>query len=308
MTLKRRKIDVTFELGADTFDDDNNDQVTVSGLRVRAEINKPGGVDYGKMDCTIYGLTPSVVNKLTLIGTNFTDQRAQNYSPSTNNFITLKAGDEGGSMSVAYYGLIQQAWGDFNSMPETCLTISATQSVPQSVGAATPTSFNGPTDAATALGKIAFALGITLINENVNVILSSPYYPGSLISQAQSIAQQADINLLFDQVGGKWAMIIWPNGLSRQTVGALPEVSSATGMIGAPIFSQTGIMVKTIYNPAIVFGASVNVVSSAIKRANGRWRVDALSHSLESETPNGNWFTSLQCGIPYNSVGGSANT
>jgi hypothetical protein len=51
-------------------------------------------------------------------------------------------------------------------------------------------------------------------------------------------------------------------------------------------------MVKSLYNPAVQFLGKIEI-DSVIKPASGIWRVSKLSHSLEAQVPNGDWFTDI---------------
>ena len=64
-------------------------------------------------------------------------------------------------------------------------------------------------------------------------------------------------------------------------------------MIGYPTFDGTTMMAKTLFNPAIVQGGTVTI-QSEVARANGDWIVLSMDHSLESETPGGQWFTTIR--------------
>jgi hypothetical protein len=61
-------------------------------------------------------------------------------------------------------------------------------------------------------------------------------------------------------------------------------------MVGYPAFAQNAIYVKSLFNPLIVFGTLAKVTSS-LPVASKTLRVNAVSHTLSSESPNGPWFT-----------------
>ena len=37
--------------------------------------------------------------------------------------------------------------------------------------------------------------------------------------------------------------------------------------------------------------------TSAVRAANGTWNVFNITHDLESETPGGKWFTTIDCSL-----------
>ena len=67
-------------------------------------------------------------------------------------------------------------------------------------------------------------------------------------------------------------------------------------MINYPIWTQSGINVRTILNPAILCGGLINVTSQ-IAAASGQWYVYALNHLFEAETPGGQWYTEAECSV-----------
>ncbi len=83
---------------------------------------------------------------------------------------------------------------------------------------------------------------------------------------------------------------IWPRGGYR--AGQIPIISPDTGMVGYPSFTQSGVVVKTLFNSAIRFGQLVSVQSS-LQGATGQYRVQKLAHDIESEMPGGKWFTQM---------------
>ena len=69
-------------------------------------------------------------------------------------------------------------------------------------------------------------------------------------------------------------------------------------MIGYPgIGGQNNIRCVTRYNPDLAYGTVVQV-QSIIKPACGQWKINLLSHDLESETPGGLWQTTFEAGAP----------
>jgi hypothetical protein len=82
--------------------------------------------------------------------------------------------------------------------------------------------------------------------------------------------------------------------------GTVPLISPATGLVGYPTYSDMGITIKTLFNPFIRLAQLVTVESS-LAFANGSWGAYYVRHELESQTPNGKWFTHFT-GAPY--IGG----
>ncbi len=131
-------------------------------------------------------------------------------------------------------------------------------------------------------------MGLSFENNGVSVIFPKAYYWGSALSQVRDVINDAGIE--WNQ-GDNGVLAIWPKGGSRG--GAVPLISKDTGLIGFPYPSGNGLLgLRTIFNPQINFGAKINV-DSTITPAKGIWTVCSLMHDLESETPNGAWFSAL---------------
>ena len=150
-------------------------------------------------------------------------------------------------------------------------------------------SYEGPTDVAVIMASLAKQMGYTFENNGVSVILASPYFWGTARQQALSAADAANIFVVFDNENGILA-IVPKNGVRGSLV---PVISAATGMVGYPVYSGPGtVNVKSLYNPTVQFLGKIQV-DSIVKPASGIWRVSKLSHSLEAQTPNGDWFTDI---------------
>lgn len=285
MTFAKRRIDVTIKLGAGTFDDSSGETVTLTGLRMQANIAAHGGDVQGVLQLRIYGMSLSMMNRLMRIGT------IGNQGPR--NSILIAAGDIGGGMTLVYKGTMAQAWADFQSAPEVVLNVIAFSAYNAAVTPVDASSYVGSIDVATIMGRLAQTMGMTFENNGVSFMLSNPYLPGTALAQSDACAKAAGIRYTID----RGVLAIWPKGGFR--AGGIPVISPDTGMVGYPVFSDSGVIINSLFIPNIRNGAQV-MVQSSLTPACGVWNVRGVVHSLESETPNGQWFTQLACGRPTN--------
>jgi hypothetical protein len=204
------------------------------------------------------------------------------------NTIQISAGSDQDGMSLIYQGRIFEAWLDAQAMPQVRFRISATpgggflDSKP-----ITPISFQGATSAATIAQQLASALGLTLENNGVSAMLSSPYYASDGMSALQKLSEDASFNYIVD----RGVLAIVATGQSRQ--GVVPLISAQTGMIGYPQFRSNTVVVQALYNPVIQpFGDFQ--LQSDITPACGLWNVIRLSYDLEALTPHGKWEMIVQ--------------
>jgi hypothetical protein len=275
------------------FDMANGDRVTVSGLRASATVTMGGQANYGGMDCSIYGLTPSLTNRLATLGRIIPQVRR--------NFVTVSAGDSVTGQSGVYQGVIYIGVADYASMPNNAFRIQSPTSGLVNVKPIPPTTINGAADVATIMSGLAQQAGYQFENNGVQQQFFYPYFPGALGEQIQRVAAKANINCTIDPATNTLA--IWPLGTARGDL--IPLISPDTGMIGYPTFPALGgVELTTIYNPSIRFGQRVQVQSS-FTPANGQWDIISLSHELESMVPGGAWRTRLQTVYPEQLMVGS---
>ena len=281
-SFTRKQIGVSIALGTGTFGESGATTVNLSGLRVSASIVKAGGAAMGNAQIRVFGMPLTLMNQLSTLGLLITQVRR--------NTVTVTAGDANG-MSTVFTGTINNGWTDFQGAPETVFNIEAYAGSVEAVAPIAPSSFSGGTDVATIMAGLAKTMGLQFENSGVSVQLSNPYLPGTGRQQAESVAKAADINWIIDD----GVLAIWPKNTAR--TGSNPTVSPSTGLVGYPTYDSMGVILKTLFNPAIKYGSSIQVQSS-LTPACGTWSVYMLAHELESETPGGQWFTTMKAARP----------
>lgn len=279
----RRKLDVTLTRGAGAFHESGKDTVKLSGLRVSAEVTKAGGPSQGSLEMRIWGMTLSKMQDLSTLGFEFF-----NGNPLyNNNSVILEAGDDENGMGAVFYGTIHAAWVDFQGMPDCPFHITANIRLWNDLKPASSTSYRGLVDVATILSGMCEIAGYHFINDGVTTKFENVYYPGTIGDQIRRVCQHANINFAIEPPN----LTIWPKGSARG--GKIPLISEDTGMILSPVFTRSGLVVTTLFNPSIVIGGNVRV-ESKLQPANGTWNVLHLSHTLDSEIPHGNWITRFE--------------
>ncbi|MFZ2387380.1 MAG: hypothetical protein WAW69_06200 [Polaromonas sp.] len=276
----KRKINLTFNYGKGPNGEDRGDDVTLTGLRVSAQMVDYNGDAQGTLQLRIFGLTLETANQLTAIGPVMEERR--------NNRITVTAGEDGGAMATVYQGTIDSAFGDFNGAPDVVFNVVALAAAFEAVKAVPARDYGGGVDAAVIMADLAKTMGMVFENNGVSVILTDRTYNGTALEQVKECARDARINYTIEM--GKLA--IWPKRGYR--AGEPVKVSPETGMVGYPSFSSQGIVLTTLFNPDVRLGGRVSVTSE-LTPACGLWNVYKIAHVLESETPNGQWFTQIAC-------------
>ena len=264
-----------------TFDLANGTSYTTStDLRMSARIATAGGDQSGKMTLAIFGMTMDHMNRCTVLPFSATAIGA--------NTISLYAGENGTADSLAFRGTIQFAAFDGSAQPDTCLRLEANAGLVEATKPVQPTTSQGSTDVATLMGAVAQKMGRTLENSGVNLKIANPYLSGAAKSQASKLARAAGIQWVMDGT----SLAIWP---ANQPRNGEVTISPTTGMVGYPSFSAAGVNVTTLFQGAIKYGIKVNIESS-LQQACGAWYIIYMEHALDSQTPNGRWFTTLTTG------------
>lgn len=250
-----------------------------TGLRARVTISNAGGPMMNGAHIEIYGMERQLMNKLTTLGTPIWMGRADNV-------VTIQAGDVGTSLATVFTGMIYQAWAAPEGIPDVPFVCDAWAGGAQALIPVSPTSVKGPTDAATVMSGLANKMGLQFQNYGVQGIqVSNLYLHGTYLSQVERLAETAHINKNID-LG---VLSIWPIGGNKGTNPI--QVSPDHGMVGFPLWTAQGLIVTTLFNPSIVLGGQLDVLSNVIDQANATWSVTKVEHELETQLPNGKWFT-----------------
>lgn len=288
MTFSRRIIEVEFQLGTGDFGKGGADTLSLSGMRCSASITRQG-VSSAELDLRIWGMTLDQMNRLTVLNNLAVEQVQQNT-------VTVKAGDEDAGTAVCFQGTVWEAWIDGSQPAEMSFYVHAFAGLHERRSPIPPTSYKGTVDAALALSGIASQIGWGFENGGVTAQFKNPYWPGDAEAQIKRICEAAPCHYAWDDVNQ--VLAVWPIGKERgaDSVRLAPD----SGLVGYPALAQNTIRLKSIYNPSLVYGLSYGKtinVESAIAAANGSWAVAAVAHSLESNMPDGAWFTDVECGL-----------
>jgi hypothetical protein len=286
MAFTQKEIQLTISLGQGQWGDSGANTVTLSGLRIRAEIQDFGGGAMPQTQLLVYGLPASMMNQLTTVGPINSAIRMQNT-------VQIATGDTSSTPTTVYSGSIDQAWADYNQIPETALNIAAVVGLGIALKPVSASSYPGQADVGTIMQSMASVAGLSFVNHGVSVQLSNPYFSGTALAQIRECAQAADIRFTIEN----GTLEIWPKHGYRN-LPTVPTISAQTGMVGYPAYSSNGLMLTTLFNPDIKIFGRVQVQSSVLP-PNGQYVVNQISHSLESMTPDGQWFTHILA-VPTN--------
>ena len=163
----------------------------------------------------------------------------------------------------------------------------------------TPTSFAGGASVATILKAIAAKGGLQLQNNGVTAVLQNQYVAGSLHDQILQVCQASrTVHLIMGDT-----LSIWPQG--QGSTSYIPLISADTGLIGYPAYNAAGVAFTSIFDGRLSFHQTIQIASKYLPAAwtnelgalqpnapsNGQWVIYKVQHELQSQMPDGPWFT-----------------
>ena len=258
-----------------------NNQIILEGYRASINVDRGGGLQMGTLNAKIWGVSQADMSAATTM----------QWTPSTfmKNQIQVFAID-GPQASLVFSGVMVNAWGIYDAMPDVYLMIQAMSSYWAQLQPVSPNSFKAGVPLAPLFQQFATAMGLAFQNEGITgSTTSSIYLPGTNHEQARSLAYQTGVVMIIDGDGG--TMYIAPP--NTPLPGPIVLVSAATGLKGFPIFDGIGVNFRMLYNPAVQINRLIQLETSVFK-AKGTWFVLNMAFDLDSEMPDGNWFMTVR--------------
>lgn len=274
----KKQIRFVITLGTGKFGSSDNNVVTLQGFRANVDIDKAGGMTMGTLKAKIYGVRQQDMNSITTLA----------WKPRTwiQNTVEVFAID-GTVETLVFFGNVINAWGDYQNAPDVFLNIVAKAGYRESLLPVSPRSFKGAIDVASVMSQIATSMGYTFENNGVNTQLVDLYLANTGLEQAKEVAKAANCDLYLDDK----ILAITPPNVPRKSL--VPSISKESGLVGYPTFDGVGVTFSTLFNPSVTFGGKI-VLNTDVQQASGEWLVSSVAYRLESERPNGAWFTIIR--------------
>jgi len=274
-------------LGTGKFGSSSNNQITLQGFRATVDIDKAGGTQMGTLKAQIFGVSQSDMNSVTTL-----QWKPKSFIPNTVRVYAI----DGAQETLVFTGNIVNAWGNYQNMPDVFLMIQAQAAYFNQLAPVTPTSFNAPVDIPTAFQTIIGKMNAntsadsSLTFENNGVSGPAPanlYLANTALEQVKTLATAAGVWMYIED----GILAITPAYQPRSK--PVPVLSKDSGLVSYPTFDGVGVNFETYFNPAVIFGGSIQIDSS-IPQAAGVWIVTSVSHLLDSEKPGGRWFSRIR--------------
>ena len=290
----KRKITVTIRLGnGDGFGYSGFNTLTLTGLRVMAQIKAAILPHPGEAIVTIWGMTLDQINQISQAGLLYRMR---------NNSVAVQAGDDT-MMTTVFNGLITQAAPVFDNQPDSPFVITASPGPGIALPPVPPNTFSASASVETILQAVLRPVGLRLENNGVDTVLSDQYLPGTTADQIFRVLKAADALGTIDLNTG--VLAIWPKNSGRGTP-SVPEISVQTGMIGYPQFQAMQVVVRSLFDPDVGgVGTKIKIVSQ-LAAANGMWNLQQKDYFLSSEMPGGPWEMLLMAVPDEGAVGNPA--
>jgi hypothetical protein len=260
---------------------------SAAGLRAVVSINKTQGRLGVQATAKIWGLSLPQMNAYsskipTDLGVNQLG-------------LVIEAGDLDGNFTEAVDANVWESYIDLTGTPDSAFVVVLagiyTASNPMAAQSPPP---GGTQDAATLIQSICASAGFTLINNGAHQPLLNQSTYGSALDQIERIAMAA---------GFAWAwsgkkFYIWPvDGEVDSTVVQIGP-NTTPQMVGFPQYWPQGLIVQSLYNAEVQLGRKIEVVGSAITKANGPWQTVGVRHDLSTMLGKGPWFTTATLAAP----------
>ena len=267
-----------------TFQGGSSNQITLEGYRAIVNIDRGGGMMMGTLRAQIYGVTQGDMNSCVTFP--FQPQKLAQGAVVALNTIQVFAID-GAQETLVFTGNVVNAYANYMTMPDVFLEIQAQSTAAFALTPFAPSSYPGAIDGATIMAQLADNMGLTFENNGATCKLSVQYLPNTALEQVKTLAQISGFDLYIDPP----ILAITPPNTPRAK--PVPIISKDTGLKGYPTFDGFGVNFEMLFNPAVIFGGNVQIVSD-IPQANGLWISRSIAYRLESEKPNGAWFAQIR--------------
>lgn len=294
-TFTEKQLRFTFTLGTNAKFQGNNNTLVVTGLRATADIVFPGPPSFPTATVRIYGMKPSDMTALT--GLTF---QTLTYN---RNSIMIEA-NSGSGWTTVFAGQMVTTVPDFAAQPDVALQIFAQTLGYDLLNPATPTSFPTAASFEQVLRTIVLKMSQDFDNEGVTGSFSGPtYFAGTPADQLRAAAKKAGVVFYADIPGSAsegnipGVVTIGLPGVARN----LPQwvLTPTSGLEGYPTLDSVNLIgVEAVFNPALRFGAPLQIKDSRQLAANGNWVIYDCSHRLSSLMPDGPWFTKMTAQPP----------
>jgi hypothetical protein len=242
-----------------------------------------GSKQFGNTRVAIYGVPLATMNQIARL-------QLEPLTPVINDTLQINVLDDSGAFVPFFQGVIMWSAVNASRMPHVALEIEAASGGALTLVSASPYATPGGVTLKDALTAIVAPAGFV-----VDYADSAPVY---------QLAQTRVTGAPLDQVGAlmrQYPDLTWQPILQRLQVRSVNapisadtiDISAETGLMGYPTYSTSGLQFATLFNPKLTPGAALNVQTEFDFVNRTLWVATVLSHTLEPNTPGGQWTTQI---------------
>jgi len=313
-SFTKKKIDITFTVrSGGQAAGGVVDQEKLTGYRCQVDVTNAGLRMGSAANVRIYNLPLPLMNRMSLMPSRIPGVLSD-LTRTTLNSIMIEAGDDETGMTTIFNGIISSAFADFSTAPEPAFNIVSYDVIGPNTNIVAPHSFPAGASVASMVSQVASDAGYSFVNYGVNVRANGPtYVHGSVRDQIDQLmdGHRFIYDILMIGTTGQaspYQVTIWSNNLQDLKGKTIPKVSAKTGMIGYPAYSNYGVSLVTLFDHRLQFMNTFAIDSAYLPAAwvnnqagqvapmpvNGTWVAQMVTHELDSEIPNGRWFTRVE--------------
>lgn len=310
----RKKITANFTIA---LPDGSTDTLTLAqDYRIQATIKHTGMESGSDLTLHIKGLTPHDMNHLSYIPNSINPNTPTRRNPS-HSTITLCAGDYNAPLATVFVGNITESFASYEDGSPT-LSLHALTTTKLAAIIPPARSYHGAHSTLSILSNICSQAGLTLVDHGGwgrHATINNHYGDGTALDHIRDIIHHT--GGVFDYTPATNSLHVWGPTYSATPTqqNAMPVISTQNGMVGYPKYSKTGVRVTTLFQPDIKFLGTIKIDSHYLPAGwstntqglspqgqkigtapwHGTWIPYFIQHDLSTETPNGSWFTQLEC-------------
>ncbi len=261
------------------FSDDGR-VTSFEDFATKVSVKKVGGAEFASANVTIYGVRLETASRLTWA----------TFLPNANKYhlIEIQAG-AGSSLSLIFKGEITFCAVDLNDA-NPVLKIQAHTGGYFNLKPASPVSVDGTVSVADFVkAQVNELEGFAFENHGVDSQLNDCTISGSPIQKIRQAASQVGATLLIDD--GK--VVLMKSGETRNSNSTIPVIDKATGLIGYPSLTTSGVSLTSYFRPELQLGGLVRV-NTIVPGCSGTWAITELGHELEAgNSASQSWHTTI---------------
>ncbi|MCJ8355338.1 baseplate hub protein [Novacetimonas hansenii] len=289
----QKALEVSFGVASGGFGAGGTDTVTLSGLRCHAQVTNAGLPGGSILSLRVGGMALSMMNRLSVLSAMPAADAPQQQMQACGNTVTLRATHDGGMVTV-FRGVVVGAFIDFTTTPDVAFIVTASSLAGLQVQPLPPGGYCGAVSVETVLSDIAAQCGLGLVTHGLGGVMIHDYYGwGCARDRIERIRHAAGIVITIEDN----TLTAWGRDLAGDDTATPPVISAATGMLGYPAYNQDGVSFRTLFRPDITYLSPVRIQATPAVQgdvpmaSDGVWAPYLITHQLESEVPDGAWFT-----------------